>query len=69
MAEDHHESMTQECLNHAAICAMYDDAVLVPNQEELVAEFVSRTVECGEIIKTYKMSSTLLNAHMILSGI
>ena len=38
-------TMTQERLNHAAICAIYDDAVLAQNKEELVAEFVSRTAE------------------------
>ncbi|KAF0288603.1 Zinc finger MYM-type protein 1 [Amphibalanus amphitrite] len=38
-------TMTQERLNHAAICAMYDDVVLAQNKNDLVAEFVSRTAE------------------------
>ena len=38
-------NMTQERLNHSAICAMYDDAVLSLDRSELVAEFVCRTAE------------------------
>ena len=37
--------MTQERLNHAAICATYDDAVLALDRNELVAEFTCRTAE------------------------